>query len=301
MKKLLTLRQIEVIRAVMISGSIAGAARVLNVAQPGVSRTMKHLEASLEMKLFVREGGRYVPAPEARVVFAQLQEVHQKLQHLQLSVERLRQGSDVELAIGSVPSIANVMVPKAIAALKRRHPDIRVNIELLKIEEAIDYLMLGQGEAVCMSHKFEHPSVIFQPLAKGRLMCLVPKTHPLAKLPIVSAAQIAEHPLVGIDPNDPFGGILAKIFIDKKLDFDIVVRARFGTTVVALVRENLGVAVLDNFTMAELGSDSEDLALVPIDEDTQFQTYVAIRRDRELSNFAKNFIELLAAEMRLCS
>ncbi|MBL4599034.1 MAG: LysR family transcriptional regulator [Rhizobiaceae bacterium] len=301
MKKLLTLRQIEVIRAVMISGSIAGAARVLNVAQPGVSRTMKHLEASLEMKLFVREGGRYVPAPEARVVFAQLQEVHQKLQHLQLSVERLRQGSDVELAIGSVPSIANVMVPKAIAALKRRHPDIRVNIELLKIEEAIDYLMLGQGEAVCMSHKFEHPSVIFQPLAKGRLMCLVPKTHPLAKLPIVSAAQIAEHPLVGIDPNDPFGGILAKIFIDKKLDFDIVVRARFGTTVVALVRENLGVAVLDNFTMAELGSDSEDLALVPIDEDTQFQTYVAIRRDRELSNFAKNFIDLLAAEMRLCS
>ena len=301
MKKLLTLRQIEVIRAVMISGSIAGAARVLNVAQPGVSRTMKHLEASLEMKLFVREGGRYVPAPEARVVFAQLQEVHQKLQHLQLSVERLRQGSDVELAIGSVPSIANVMVPKAIAALKRRHPDIRVNIELLKIEEAIDYLMLGQGEAVCMSHKFEHPSVIFQPLAKGRLMCLVPKTHPLAKLPIVSAAQIAEHPLVGIDPNDPFGGILAKISIDKKLDFDIVVRARFGTTVVALVRENLGVAVLDNFTMAELGSDSEDLALVPIDEDTQFQTYVAIRRDRELSNFAKNFIELLAAEMRLCS
>lgn len=285
----------------MISGSIAGAARVLNVAQPGVSRTMKHLEASLEMKLFVREGGRYVPAPEARVVFAQLQEVHQKLQHLQLSVERLRQGSDVELAIGSVPSIANVMVPKAIAALKRRHPDIRVNIELLKIEEAIDYLMLGQGEAVCMSHKFEHPSVIFQPLAKGRLMCLVPKTHPLAKLPIVSAAQIAEHPLVGIDPNDPFGGILAKIFIDKKLDFDIVVRARFGTTVVALVRENLGVAVLDNFTMAELGSDSEDLALVPIDEDTQFQTYVAIRRDRELSNFAKNFIDLLAAEMRLCS
>ncbi|MBL4891397.1 MAG: LysR family transcriptional regulator [Rhizobiaceae bacterium] len=298
MKKLLTLRQIEVIRAVMVSGSIAGAARLLNVAQPGVSRTMKHLEASMDMKLFVREGGRYVPAPEARDVFAQLQEVHQKLKHLQLSVERLRQGSDVELAIGSVPSIANVMVPKAIAGLKLRHPDIRVNIELLNIEEAIDYLMLGQGEAVCMSHKFEHPSIVFQPLAKGRLMCLVPKAHPLAKKASVSAAEIARHPLVGIDPKDPFGGILAKIFIDQNIDFEIAVRARFGTTVIALVRENLGVAVLDSFTMANLSSDSADLALIPIDEDTQFQTYVAVRKDRELSHFAKNFIKLLAVEMQ---
>lgn len=30
----LTLRQIEVIRAVMIAGTIAGAARLMNVAQP---------------------------------------------------------------------------------------------------------------------------------------------------------------------------------------------------------------------------------------------------------------------------
>ena len=57
---MLTLRQIEVIRAVMVAGSVAGAARMLNVAQPGVSRTMKHLETVLGIKLFVRKGGRYV-------------------------------------------------------------------------------------------------------------------------------------------------------------------------------------------------------------------------------------------------
>lgn len=63
---MLTLRQIEVIRAIMLAGTIAGAARLLNVAQPGISRTMKHLETTLGIKLFVRRGGRYIPSPEAR-------------------------------------------------------------------------------------------------------------------------------------------------------------------------------------------------------------------------------------------
>lgn len=64
--KVLTLRQIEVIRAVMITGTLAGAAPLLNVAAPGLSRLMKYTEDTLGTKLFIRLGGRFVPAPEAR-------------------------------------------------------------------------------------------------------------------------------------------------------------------------------------------------------------------------------------------
>ncbi len=163
----LTLRQIEVIRAVMIAGTIAGAARLMNVAQPGVSRTMKHIESALGIKLFVRKAGRYVPTAEARDVFAQLQEVHRKVDDLQFSIGQLERGRGVELALGSVPSIANAMVPQAIATLMRRHPDIRINFDILRIEEAIDYLLLGKGELVAMSYHLSHPSITFEPLSRG--------------------------------------------------------------------------------------------------------------------------------------
>lgn len=298
MDKSLTLRQIEVIRAVMIAGSIAGAARLLNVSQPGVSRTMKHLESLLDITLFAREGGRYVPAPEARDVFVQLQEVHQKLENLQLSVSQLGRGQDVELTIGSVPSIANVMVPRAAARLKQRYPDIRMNIELLKIEETLDYLLLGRGEAVCMSHTFAHRSIEFRPLAQGHLICLAERSHALAKYPAVSAEQIARYPLIGIDPKDPYGSILADIFRAKNIDYDIVIRARFGTTVMALVRENLGIAVLDSFSVAGITADDPNLVVIPFAQPIHFQTYVAVRRDRELSSFAKTFITLIRREMQ---
>jgi len=45
--QMLTLRQIEIIRAIMVTGTVAGASRLLNVSSPGISRAMKHAEASI--------------------------------------------------------------------------------------------------------------------------------------------------------------------------------------------------------------------------------------------------------------
>jgi DNA-binding transcriptional LysR family regulator len=288
---MLTLRQIEVVRAVMVAGSIAGAARLLGVAQPGVSRTMKHIEDQLGIKLFVRKGGRYVPSPEAVNVFGQLQEVHKKIEDLQFTIRQLERGRGVELSFGSVPSIANVMVPRAIADISRRYPDLRLDIDILKIEDAIDYLMLGRGEFVVMSYRFDHPSIQFEPLARGHLVCVVAPEHPFAARAEVSAAEIAACPLIGIDPNDPYGRIMAGIFARENLHYEIAIRARFGTTVLALVKQNLGAAVIDVFTVAD--ADRATIAVVPIAEPTEFQTYIARRSDVALSSFAESLIASL--------
>ena len=75
---MLTLRQIEVIRAIMITGTIAGAAKLLNVSAPGISRLMKHTERTLRLKLFERRHGRYVPTPEAKDIFEQINGVYRR-------------------------------------------------------------------------------------------------------------------------------------------------------------------------------------------------------------------------------
>ncbi|WP_445680780.1 LysR family transcriptional regulator [Radicibacter daui] len=292
---MMTLRQIEVVRAIMVAGSIAGAARLLNVAQPGVSRTMKHLDSTLGFHLFVRQNGRYVPSPEARRVFDQLQEMHKKLEDLQFSIGQLNRGKDVEWSLASVPSIANVMVPRAIAGLRARYPDLVVDFDIIKLEDAIDYLLLERGELAVMSYRLEHPALTFEPLAIGHLVCICAPDHPLAGLGEVTVAQIAAFPLIGIDPNDPYGGIMAGLFQRAGLSYDISIRARFGTTVCALVKQNLGVAVIDIFTVAD--RQNSGLAILPIREPTVFQTYVGMRKDAELSSYAETFVRQLRQTM----
>ncbi len=48
---MLTLRQIEVIRAIVMAGTVKGAADFLGVSAPGISRVMKHAEAQLGVRL----------------------------------------------------------------------------------------------------------------------------------------------------------------------------------------------------------------------------------------------------------
>lgn len=236
-----------------------------------------------------------MPTPEAKDIFEQINGVYKKVDDLHYTLARIERGGDVEIKIGSVPSICHVMVPRAIERLRRKHPDLLIDINVLKIEEALDYLLLGRGEIVAMSYKLDHPGIDFMPLAVGELVCIVPNGHELATRSSVSAREIAERPLIGIDPNDPYGRIMSEIFSRQGLGYDMRIKARFGTTVCSLVRAGLGIAVIDQFTVAH--GSMQGIAAIPIEEPTQFQTYVAIKNDRAPSLYAETFVTLLRDEM----
>ncbi len=65
----------------------------------------------------------------------------------------------------------------------------------------------------------------------------------------IAAGDIVKYPLIGIDPNDPYGRVMAGIFAKTSLHYDVSIRARFGSTVCALVTQGLGIAIIDEFTL----------------------------------------------------
>ena len=74
------LRQIEVFRAVMLTGTVSEAARLLHVSQPVVTRVLQHAEASLGFRLFDRQRGRLQPTPEAQALYGRSEEHTSELQ-----------------------------------------------------------------------------------------------------------------------------------------------------------------------------------------------------------------------------
>ncbi len=275
---MLTLRQIEVIRAVMMTGTLAGAAKLLNVSAPGISRLMKHTEQSLGMKLFDKRGGRLVPSAAAQEIFEQINVVFSRIEDLRYVIGKVNSGTSQELRIGAAPSISQVMVPRAIELLLARFPDLMIDINLLKIEEAVDYLLLGKGEVVAMSSRFDHPA-------------LNPEAHPLAKQSTISAAEIIHFPLIGIHQNDPYGRIVADIFRQRGLEYQLKIRARFGSTVCSLVKAGLGIAVIDQFTIAD-GAIS-GIKAIEIEDRPPIQTWIITKAGASPSVFATTFVQLL--------
>jgi DNA-binding transcriptional LysR family regulator len=292
----LTLRQVEVIRAVMLTGSISGAAQLLNVSGPGISRLVKHAEASLRIRLFERKGGVFLPAPEARAVFDQIHEVYGKLEGLETAIANLSSGQSGALAFGSAPSVAQFIVARATVAIRRRFPDLYIDLNVLKIEETVDYLLLERGELVAMSYAFEHPSLEFTEIGAGELVAVVPDGHPLAVRPSLSVRELAREPLIGVSPDDPYGGIIAGPFYEAGCPYRLSIRARFAQTVVSLVRHGLGVAVIDEFSVA--GVYMPGLTRVPLAERAAIRIFSIKKRGRTLSVYADFAERRLREELR---
>jgi DNA-binding transcriptional LysR family regulator len=66
--------------------------------------------------------------------------------------------------------------------------------------------------------------------------------------------------------------------------------------VCALVKAGLGIAIIDQFTVAHGGYPG--IELLKITEPTRFETYIAVKRGAPLSLHVEYFIESLRAEMR---
>jgi DNA-binding transcriptional LysR family regulator len=294
---MLTLRQIEVIRAIMVAGTVNGAAKLLNVSAPGVSRVMKHAEDVLGVRLFSRRYGRFMPTPEVKGIVDQINEVYRKVENLQFSIDSLKRGASSVFSFASVPSISQFVMPRAVKRLRQKYPGLVMNIDILKIEEAIDYLLLKRGDLVAMSYRLDHPGIVSHPLAEGELVAIVSEEHPLAARADVSVAELAEHPIIGVDAKDPYGKIIADAFRNHGTPFELSVKARFAQTTVSLVQQNLGVAVIDEFSVAS--PTIPGVVRLPIREPTRFRAYAAVNADVPESMFAEDTIRILRDEMQL--
>ena len=293
---MLTLRQIEIVRAIMITGTVNGAAEMLNVSAPGVSRAMKHAESIVGLRLFTRQHGRYVPTPAARDIFGQVQEVFRKIEDLQLAIGMVRRGASSVFSFATVSSLSQALAPRAMARLRARHPDLKMKMDVLKIEEAIDYLLLKKGEMVALSYKLDHPALHFHAIGPTTVVALVPEDNPLAKRSAVRAQELAAWPLIGFDPSEPYGRNIARVFFDQGLTPDLSIQVRYAHSVLGLVAQGLGVAAIDSFSVA--AASGGGVVRVPIEPAHRFTTYVATHLDVPLSTYAESLIGFLREEAK---
>lgn len=295
----LTLRQIEVIRAVMVAGTIQGAAKILGVSAPGVSRLLKYTEDTIGIRLFERKGGVFLPASEARMIFGVIEQVHREVGNLNEAVSLLRRGESLVLSFASAPSIAQFVAARVIRSLRQSFPNLDIDLNILKIEETSDYLLLERGEFVIMSSPATNPALQSRPLAEGRLVAIVPEGHHLAERAAISIHELAREAVVGIDPQDPYGAILARPFVEAGLTPHYSMRGRFAQTVVSLVRHGLGVALIDEFSVAEVYMPG--VVRRPLVEPSSIIPYVLTKRGRVIASFAEETIRLFQKEFALSS
>ena len=129
-KLLITLRQVDAFRSVMITGTITGASVMLSISQPAVTRLIQDLERVLGFDLFVRRGRHIVPSVEGRLFFDEVETAHLGLDQLTQSAINIRDHKEGSLRVVTIPSVVTMFIGSILKAFNTAYPNVAVSLEV---------------------------------------------------------------------------------------------------------------------------------------------------------------------------
>lgn len=289
----LNLRQIEVFRAIMLTGSISGAAKLLNVSQPAVSRLIAYTESRVGLMLFERIKGRLYPTPEARRLFVEVDAVYQGVQRVNEVASDLVEKRSGTLRLAVSPSLGQTLLPMAVAKFRERFPDVKIHLQTLVSPHLAQALLTQQAEVgVATIFKLDHPNLEVRPIYEDRLVAVLPATHPLADRKELHVRDLAELNLIGYGLDTPFGQLIEQMFQGEGMAPRLSVEVRLTHIACAMVQAGAGVAIVDE--LAVIGRVWPDVVVRPILPATVMPVNLLHLRFEPLSRLAQDFIETLA-------
>jgi DNA-binding transcriptional LysR family regulator len=263
------LRHIEVFNAVMLTGSVSAAARLISVTQPAVSRTLQHAEIQLGFALFQRVRGRLVPTAEAQTLYPHIERLFAQLDEVQRLAANLKSGraSQGQLRILTVLALSYEVFPRAMHLFRQKYPEIEVMHEALHSPQIVSSLVLQEADVGFVFSAISHPALAQEQIGERQVMCIVPKGllgPRVSRGGKVTLAQLAALPVIALDNRDPLGVTLAHVLREQVPGLKPVITVQTYHVALALAHHGVGVAMVEGCTAASADRSKVDvLALEP--------------------------------------
>jgi DNA-binding transcriptional LysR family regulator len=258
------LRQMEVFRAVMLTGSINAAAKMLYVSQPAVSKLVSHTETTLGLRLFERTKGRLVPTTEAQALFREVEQVYQAALRVDEFARALSLGPTSLLRVSCSPSLAMSIVAPALVELKRQLPGLSVDWHTTLMADMPLEVLSKAIDVAVTSMPIEHEHLDVVPFMRGRMVCAVPPGHRLAERERIALAELVGERMILFRRDIPFGTMVARACQQANVELESIVDVTRADQALALVRGGLGLSIVDEFA-----AHGQDLIIRPLVEELE--------------------------------
>ena len=283
----LKVRQLEMLRAVIETGSITDAAERLRISQPAVSKTVQQAEAQLGFTLFMRERGRLVPTAEARTLLPEIIRATAAVEAVQRLAEDLKGLRTGLVTLAAVPALGNSVIAQAIARFRTERPGVRVVLQILLNHEVVEAVADHRVDLGIVLMPADDTSTDSRALCAADLVCVVPEGHPLAALDAVGPAELAAYPLISFNRHQPIGALIEDAFRAASIRRSIAVEVTQSWTGCTLVMAGAGIAVIDGFAM--LGASLPGVVVRPFHPCLRITARLLRARHRPPSRHAEAF------------
>jgi len=283
------LRQLECFRALMLHGTMTRAAELLGMSQPGISTMIAGLERTTGLNLFVRRGGRLQPTPEAKLFYVEAARALEAVENTARIAGEIRSGRRGHLAITAYPSISIGLLPRVLSQFAADRPELRMKIITRNSGTVRELMSTQQFDIAIAELPLDYPTAHME-VFSYECLCMLPKTHRLAKLKQITPNDLDGVPFVTLFRGDPIYQQLASAFSECGARWNVVAETEFFSTACELVLAGRSIGVIDPVVSRQF---TAGLATRPFKPAISYQVAILYPTHEEISQVARDFVALL--------
>jgi DNA-binding transcriptional LysR family regulator len=290
-----TLMQINAFLTVARFGSFTKAAQLLHLSQPALSVQIQQFEEGLGLRLFDRNT-RHVDLTRAgRDLAPLLQRLMQEFEAVVVNAQDISGKRQGIVRFGCLPSLASTYIPEAMAQFRKVHPQVSFVLRDAVGRRIVSMVRADEVEFGITDGEPNWPDFETFELSQDEMQVVFPNSHPIARRKKVTLSEIAEYPLVFLDPETN-----SRIMLDDALAAvnRLVMPAcevTYISTAVGMVRAGLGLAILSSLSIRATNLKSiSDVRSRRIDDPAFVRRISLIKKaGRSLTPSAQAFVDLL--------
>ena len=289
----LTLRQCSYLAAVAEHGSIAEAARTLNMSQPAVAQALDKLEETYGLQLFARQQARGSElTPQGRAFCQSARDLLGQAERTEQAALAIAADLAGTIRLGCFHTIAPFYLTGLIKAHQELYPGVTIQASELLQDEIVSGMRTAELDiALTYDMSLDAREFECRLLASLKAFIILSRDHPFASRSSIALAEMAQEPFVMFDgpsSRDYFEGLLSAHGVRPPIAFS----SRSMESVRCAVANGLGFSLNTMRPRHDMTYDGGNVVVVPIADEIEPLPIVLVRKkESPTSSLIDNLVQ----------
>ncbi|SEF14163.1 DNA-binding transcriptional regulator, LysR family [Burkholderia sp. WP9] len=285
------LRHIEAFRAVMLAGTVVGAAELMNVTQPAVSRTIALLEMQLGFKLFERRGRRLHATSEAQTLYREVEKLYIGAERIGQIAQDIRYQRAGAIRVAVLPALTLSLIPLALRSLLDARPGVTATVQSLPSRQIAELVSTGQIDVGIVELPVSRAAIVVEPFELVSSVVIMPRDHRLAAKDTVKFSDLHGERMVLLSQHTAFRYQIDDALTKANATPNVVVETASSLVASAMVVAGLGVSIVSAWTARSFASSS--VITRPLEDAIPMRVAVIFPERGPISSLARAFADEL--------
>jgi len=251
----LTLRQLEIFRAIALRGSTTAAAQSVPLSQSATSAALNELESTLAVRLFDRVGKRLLLNDNGRVLLPAALAILDGARTAAAAFAPQRVAAAADLRLFASTTVGNYLLPRLLARFCTTQTGTQLQLRIGNTQEVVEAVREFETDLGLIEGPCHAPTIRVIPWVEDELVIVAAPTHDLAqaaKRRRLTAAQLGRALWLMREPGSGTRESVEYALLTRFLSFPATMTLGSSESIKNAVAEGLGISYLSRYVVADL-------------------------------------------------